>query len=103
MTLEDAKKTLPKLLRADYIIFQGRTAKNLTENRSKVSAKNQQEQLQCYFIKSSNRYSSVSNQTLSIGKSLVQYDEREITSNKVSQRVTSMGTGEQLPTNAKQN
>ena len=63
--------------------------------------KNQQEQLQCYFIKSSNRYSFVSNQTLSIGKSLVQYDVREITSNTVSQRVTSMGTGEQLPTNAK--
>ena len=95
------QKNLPKLhvLSTEQIIlfFKG----GLQKTAQKSVLKNQQEQLQCYFIKSSNRYSFVSNQTLSIGKSLVQYDVREITSNTVSQRVTSMGTGEQLPTNAK--
>ena len=93
------QKNLPKLhvLSTEQIIlfFKG----GLQKTAQKSVLKNQQEQLQCYFIKSSNRYSFVSNQTLSIGKSLVPYDE--ITSNTVSQRVTSMGTGEQLPTNAK--
>ena len=93
------QKNLPKLhvLSTEQIIlfFKG----GLQKTAQKSVLKNQQEQLQCYFIKSSYRYSFVSNQTLSIGKSLVPYDE--ITSNTVSQRVTSKGTGEQLPTNAK--